>query len=240
MKAVILAGGTGSRLRPMTKLVNKHLLPVGDQPMIIHAIRKVKEAGITDILIVTSREAAGMFISFLGSGEEEGVHLTYRIQEQAGGIAEALALAKPFVADEEKFIVLLADNLFEESLREHLDAFRNQKSGAMVLLKQVEDPRRYGVPAFNESGTRIVGIEEKPEEPKSSYSVTGVYMYDRDVFKRIQHIKPSARGELEITDVNNAYALTGELCFRKLEGWWIDAGTFDSLYMASRLIRKQC
>ncbi len=237
MKAVLLAGGTGTRLRPLTNLINKHLLPVGDRPMIAHAIDKLKQAGITDILLVTGRSSAGWFTSYLGSGKDEDVSLTYRIQEEAGGIAQALALAEPFIGTDDKFVVQLGDNLYEESLRPHLEAFRQQASGALVLLKQVEDPKRYGVPVFDASGGRIVRIEEKPAKPACDLCVTGIYMYSSDVFSRIQDIRPSARGELEITDVNNAYAASGELSHRLLSGWWTDAGTFDSLHEAAQLVR---
>ncbi|PZD95133.1 spore coat protein [Paenibacillus sambharensis] len=237
MRAVILAGGTGSRLRPLTNLINKHLLPVGEQPMISHAVNKLRQAGVTDILIITSRSAAGMFTAYLGSGDSEGVALTYKVQEQAGGIAEALALAEGFVGLDDKFIVLLGDNLFEDPLKPHIEAFRQQKDGAMVLLKEVHDPERYGVPVFTGDGSRIERIEEKPENPSSSFCVTGIYMYDASVFDRVRAIEPSARGELEITDVNNAYAADGKLSSRKLEGWWTDAGTFDSLYEASARMR---
>jgi len=237
VKAVILAGGTGSRLRPLTNLINKHLLPVGDRPMISHAIDKLKEAGITDIMLITGRASAGWFTSYLGSGSDDEVSITYRIQEEAGGIAQALSLAEPFIGTDDKFVVLLGDNLYEEPLRPHLDAFRSQPAGALVLLKQVDDPKRYGVPVFDASGTKIVRIEEKPEEPACDLCVTGIYMYGADVFERIAAIRPSARGELEITDVNNAYAASGQLAHRMLSGWWTDAGTFDSLYEAANLVR---
>ncbi|MFB9330240.1 sugar phosphate nucleotidyltransferase [Paenibacillus aurantiacus] len=232
MKAVILAGGTGSRLMPLTKLLNKHLLPVGRLPMISYGIEKLKEAGVTEILIVTSRQAAGAFIDYLGSGAESGVSLTYRIQEEAGGIAQALELARPYVGGAEKFIVLLGDNLFEEALTPHLDAFRRQQEGAMVLLKQVPDPERYGVPKFNGDG-EIMRIEEKPAQPDNNWCVTGIYGFDGHAFDFIAGIEPSQRGELEITDVNNAYASRGQLRYGKLQGWWTDAGTFESLQEAS-------
>jgi len=232
LKAVLLAGGTGSRLRPLTKLYNKHMLPVGDRPMIGHAIAKVKEAGIRDVVLVTGRESAGAFIAYLGSGREEGLSITYRIQEEAGGIAEALAQAESAVDPDDKIVVMLGDNLFEESLKPHLEAFAAQPDGAMVLVKRVSDPRRYGVPVFDESG-RIVRIEEKPERPASDLCVTGIYFYHADVFGIIRRLKPSRRGELEITDVNNVYAAAGKLTHRTLTGWWTDAGTFDSLHEAS-------
>lgn len=232
MKAVILAGGTGTRLLPLTKLMNKHLLPVGKLPMICYSIMKLKEAGITEILIVTGREAAGSFIAFLGSGREYGVSLTYRIQEEAGGIAQALELAQSFVGTDRKFAVLLGDNLFEEPLSAHLERFRQQPGGAMVLLKQVPDPHRYGVPVFDADG-RIARIDEKPVIPRSDRCVTGIYLFDESVFSLIAHQEPSLRGELEITDVNNTYAAQGMLEYGELSGWWTDAGTFESLLEAA-------
>ncbi|NBD26517.1 sugar phosphate nucleotidyltransferase [Paenibacillus glycinis] len=233
MKAVILAGGTGTRLRPLTKLLNKHLLPVGKLPMICYGLGSLQAAGISDILLVTDRKALGDFASFLGSGRDYGVSLTYRVQEEAGGIAQALELARPFVGEDGKFVVLLGDNLFEESLKPHLDAFRSQPAGAMVLLKQVPDPERYGVPVFDGEG-RIVHIDEKPAAPLTDSCVTGIYMYDGTVFDIIAAQSPSQRGELEITDVNNAYAAKGKLEYRHLSGWWADAGTFRSLLEATR------
>lgn len=232
MKAVILAGGTGTRLQPLTKLLNKHLLPVGRLPMICYGIRKLKEAGIGNILLVTGREAAGMFTSFLGSGRDYGVSLTYRIQEEAGGIAQALELARPFIGEDGKFVVLLGDNLFEEPLKPHLEAFERQHGGAMVLLKQVPDPERYGVPEFGEDG-KIVRIVEKPVRPQTDSCVTGIYFFDRTVFEIIEGQAPSHRGELEITDVNNDYAARGKLSHACMTGWWTDAGTFESLQEAS-------
>ena len=231
MKAVILAGGTGTRLLPLTRLMNKHLLPVGKLPMICYSLQKLREAGIKDILIVTGKEAAGMFTGFLGSGREYGVSLTYRIQEEAGGIAQALELAEPFIGGERKFIVLLGDNLFEEPLGPHIEAFERLPEGAMVLLKQVPDPERYGVPEFDDAG-RIVRIVEKPERPQTDKCVTGIYLFDDTVFRLIAEQEPSKRGELEITDVNNAYAVTGKLQYGMLQGWWTDAGTFESLHEA--------
>ncbi|MBM7566721.1 sugar phosphate nucleotidyltransferase [Paenibacillus sacheonensis] len=233
MKAVILAGGTGTRLLPLTKLLNKHLLPVGRLPMICYSLISLQAAGITDILLVTAPKALGDFASFLGSGKDYGVSLTYRIQEEAGGIAQALELARPFIGSDDKFIVLLGDNLFEEPLKPHMDAFRSQASGAMVLLKQVPDPERYGVPVFD-GGGRIIHIDEKPAAPQTDSCVTGIYMYDGTVFDLIAEQSPSQRGELEITDVNNAFAGKGKLEHRHLSGWWTDAGTFDSLLEANR------
>ncbi|GMK37427.1 glucose-1-phosphate thymidylyltransferase [Paenibacillus sp. CCS19] len=233
MKAVILAGGTGTRLRPLTTLLNKHMLPVGRYPMIHYAIDKMKEAGITDILLITGRATAGLFITYLGSGAEFGVSITYRIQEEAGGIAQALDLAKPFIGPHERFVLLLGDNLFEDSLERFAAQFEKQASGAMVLLKHVADPRRYGVPTFDESGQSIVRITEKPDAPDTSYSVTGIYFYDSSAFELIAGLSPSERGELEITDLNNAYARLGKLSYMVLDGWWTDAGTFESLHEAA-------
>jgi glucose-1-phosphate thymidylyltransferase len=232
MKAVILAGGTGSRLMPLTSYINKHMLPVGKHPMIHHGIQSLQKAGIQDILIITNRQSAGMFIQYFGSGHQMKMSLAYRIQEEAAGIADALQLARPFINDGEKFLVLLGDNLFDEDLTPYVEDFQKQAEGAMVLLKQVDDPRRYGVPIFSPSGT-ILHIEEKPAEPESDLSVTGLYMYSTDVFQRIENISPSSRGELEITDLNNLYAAAGLLTYREISGWWIDAGTFDSLREAS-------
>ncbi|MCM3629005.1 sugar phosphate nucleotidyltransferase [Paenibacillus glycanilyticus] len=232
MKAVILAGGTGSRLMPLTSYINKHMLPVGRHPMIQYGIETLRKAGIQDILIITNRQSAGMFIQYFGSGAELSVSLVYRIQEGAGGIADALQLARPFIAEGEKFLVLLGDNLFEEDLTPYIEEYQQQKGGAMVLLKEVDDPHRYGIPVFHPDGA-IKHIEEKPEKPESNLSVTGLYMYSSDVFQRIENISPSSRGELEITDLNNLYAAAGLLTYRTLSGWWMDAGTFESLKEAS-------
>lgn len=238
MKAVLLAGGTGSRLKPLTNLYNKHMLPVGDRPMIGHAVAKLKEAGIRDIILVTGRAAAGQFAAYLGSGRDNGLSITYRVQEEAGGIAEALGLAEPLIGPGEKFVVQLGDNLYEESLIAHAAAYAKQREGAMVLLKKMKNPFRYGVPIFDETTGRIVRIEEKPRVPASDYCVTGIYFYDSHVFDIVRRIRPSGRGELEITDVNNAYASAGMLQHRLLSGWWTDAGTFDSLHEAAALLRR--
>lgn len=232
MKAVILAGGTGTRLMPLTSLMNKHMLPVGKYPMIYYGIDKLKNAGIREIIIVTGRNSVGRFAQYLGSGSDMGISITYRIQEEAGGIAEALQLAQPFISSGEKFIVLLGDNLFKDDLVPYVEKYKQQPGGAMVLLKQVKDPRRYGVPVFHSSGS-IVRIEEKPDNPQSDLCVIGIYMYDSQVFKLIEQIKPSTRGELEITDLNNLYAAAGLLTYETLSGWWTDAGTFESLREAS-------
>lgn len=230
VKGIILAGGTGSRLHPLTALINKHLLPVGPYPMIYYGIEKLKNAGIENILLVIGKQSAGLYMDFFGSGSEFGVKLTYKIQDEAGGIAQALAQAEGFINKDDKFVVLLGDNLFTDDLTKYVTAFRNE-SGAKVFVKRVSDPHRYGVPAFE--GDRITHIEEKPANPKSNYCVTGIYMYDGSVFEIIRQLKPSARGELEITDVNNKYAAIGKLSSHTLQGWWSDAGTFSSLLEAT-------
>jgi glucose-1-phosphate thymidylyltransferase len=237
LKAVILAGGTGTRLKPLTFWTNKHLLPVGTYPMICHGVAKLREAGFRDLIIVTGRSALGGFADVLGSGRDWGVSLTYVVQEEAGGIAQALELARPFIAPGQKFAVLLGDNLFEESLRPYREQYERQKDGAMVLLKKVADPRRYGVPLLDPDSGRILRIEEKPENPSSSFCVIGLYFYDREVFDVIDRISPSHRGEMEITDVNNAYAAAGRLNFGELQGWWTDAGTFESLEDAGKRLK---
>lgn len=232
MKGIILAGGTGSRLFPLTKVTNKHLLPIGQYPMLYHLISKLKKAGIYEIFIVTGKEHAGAIVNLLGSGYEMGLHFTYRIQDQAGGIAQALGLAETFVGND-RCTVILGDNIFEDDITEYVENFKQQKEGAKILIKQVDDPERYGVPELK--GDSIVGIEEKPKNPKSNYCVTGIYMYDSTVFDIINTLKPSARGELEITDVNNEYIRRGTLTYDKLKGWWTDAGTFESLKRANEL-----
>ncbi|WP_010503115.1 sugar phosphate nucleotidyltransferase [Paenibacillus elgii] len=232
MKGVILAGGSGTRLKPMTRFLNKHLLPVGPYPMIHYAISKMAEVGISDILLVTGKHSGGLFIDYIGSGREWNVRMSFKVQEEPGGIAQALSLAEDFVNPREKFVVLLGDNLFEDSLKEEFARFREQPVQARVFLKKIEDPRRYGVPVMD--GSRIVRIEEKPELPKSSYCVTGIYMYDAGVFDIIRTIQPSARGEMEITEVNNRYAARGMLSYGILNGWWIDAGTHLSFMEAAQ------
>lgn len=240
MKGVILAGGTGTRLYPLTRLINKHLLPVGESPMICYGIERLKQAGISDILLIISKQSAGLYTDFLGGGEQLGVKLTYKIQERAGGIAEALNLAKGFIYPGEKFVVLLGDNLFLDDLGPFVEKYNKQPAGsARVLLKRVNDARRYGVPVFDETNRRLISyIEEKPPQPKSSYCVTGIYMYDDQVFERIARTKPSGRGELEITDVNNLYAREGRLEYDVLRKWWTDAGTFESLRQAAQKMRE--
>lgn len=232
MKAIILAGGTGSRLYPLTKVTNKHLLPVGKYPMVFHAVHKLKQAGLTDILLVTGKEHMGDVVSLLGSGSEMGVSFTYKVQDEAGGIAQALGLAEQFVG-EDQMVVILGDNVFVDDITPSVNHFKHQKTGAKILLQKVPDPTRFGVPELE--GERIVSIEEKPQNPKSNYAVTGIYMFDHHVFEIIRSLKPSARGELEITDVNNAYIKRGELTYDILQGWWTDAGTHESLARANEL-----
>ncbi|TVX87176.1 sugar phosphate nucleotidyltransferase [Paenibacillus agilis] len=234
MKGIILAGGTGSRLLPLTKMMNKHLIPIGKFPMIYYGIERLKEAGITELFIVIGSKSVPLYVDFIGSGQSLGVHVSFLIQEGAGGIAQALSLVEPFLAPNERFVVLLGDNLFHDSLKPYLQQFENQGDGeALVLLKKVKDAHRYGVPVLDEQEPeRIIKIEEKPRKPKSSFCVTGIYMYDTAVFEHIRHISPSARGELEITDVNNAYASKGLLQYNILNGWWTDAGTYESLHAA--------
>jgi len=237
MKGVVLAGGTGSRLFPLTKITNKHLLPVYDKPMIYYPIQTLVDAGIKDILVVTGGRNAGEFLRLLSNGKEFGLkHLDFTYQEGEGGIAEALDLAAHF-ADGHKICVILGDNIIEGSIAEAAKAFREQPSGARILLKQVTDAERFGVAEL--AGNRIVGIEEKPKQPKSDYAVTGIYMYDASVFDKIHTLVPSGRGELEITDVNNAYIREGTMTFSFLDGWWTDAGTFESLLRASNLVSEQ-
>ncbi len=233
IRGVVLAGGTGSRLLPLTRVTNKHLLPVGSEPMIFHPVRKLAEAGIRQVLVVTGLEHMGHVVGALGSGADLGCELTYRVQDEAGGIAQALGLAEDF-AGGGPVAVVLGDNVFQDALRPEVLRFLEQGRGARILLKQVEDPARFGVPTLQ--GERIVRIDEKPAEPASSYCVTGLYLYDAGVFDVIRGLQPSARGELEITDVNNRYIEQGLLSWGELEGWWTDAGTFESLARANRLL----
>ena len=234
LKGVILAGGLGTRLHPLTKVTSKHLLPVGNEPMVFHSVKQLTAAGITDILIVTNPQYVGDFVNALGSGKDFGCEFTYRVQEEAKGIAHALALAEGF-ANSGRIAVLLGDNIFETSIQHAADDFHAQPKGARVLLKQVPDPERYGVAVFD-GRDRIVAIDEKPEHPKSSYAVVGVYFYDASVFDIIRTIEPSARGEYEITTVNNAYIQRGELAHSFVRGEWVDAGTFDSLSEAHQIL----
>ena len=238
MKGIILAGGLGSRLLPITRVTNKHLMPVYDQPMVYYPIRTLLTAGIDDILIVTGGEHAGDFLKLLGNGKHLGIrHLEYTYQEGEGGIADALRLAEDF-CDGEKSCVILGDNIIEGSIAEAADAFRSQSTGAKVLLKQVEDPERFGVVRFTEDNPNgsIAEIIEKPQDPPSHFAVTGMYFYDADVFTMCNQLSPSERGELEITDVNNMYLKRGDLTHALLQGWWTDAGTFESLHRASMLV----
>ncbi len=236
MKGVVLAGGTGSRLFPLTKITNKHLLPIYDKPMVYYPIQTLVDAGISDIMIVTGGRNAGDFLRLLGNGKQFGLaHLNYAYQEGEGGIAEALALAEHF-ADGDRICVILGDNIIEGSITDAVKRFEAQPCGARILLKKVPDAERFGVAEIE--GDRIIGIEEKPERPKSNYAVTGIYMYDASVFSKIRTLVPSNRGELEITDVNNGYIGEGTMCFSYLNGWWTDAGTFDSLLRAGNLVAR--
>ena len=236
MKGVVLAGGLGTRLRPLTAVTNKHLLPVYDQPMIHYPIRTLVNAGITDIIIVTGGNSAGDFLKLLGNGKAFGLkHLNYTYQEGEGGIAEALALVEHFAAGD-PVCVVLGDNIIETNIISAARAYRHQGSGAKILLKKVVDPQRFGVPEVD--GRRVVRIEEKPEFPKSEFAVIGIYMYDATVFEIIRTLKPSGRGELEITDVNNAYIDRNEMTWEELDGWWTDAGSFESLLRASNLVAE--
>ncbi|WP_010676906.1 sugar phosphate nucleotidyltransferase [Bacillus timonensis] len=235
MKGIILAGGKGTRLYPLTKVTNKHLLPVGKEPMIFNPIKQLISVGITEILIVTSTQHMGDVVNLLGSGKELGCSFTYKVQEEAGGIAQALALAENF-AQGEKIVVILGDNISTTSIKPNVDRFINQKYGARILLKKVGDPERYGVAAIDEK--KVIQIEEKPNIPKSDYAVIGYYMYDSQVFNFIREIKPSNRGELEISSVNNLYIENGQLEYDILEGSWTDAGTFESLKFANEIVLK--
>ena len=237
MKGVILAGGLGSRLLPLTRITNKHLLPVFDRPMIYYPLQALINAGIRDILLVTGGNHAGDFLKLLGNGKDFGLqHLNYTYQEGEGGIAAALSLAEHF-AEGQRLCVVLGDNIIERNFRASASRFTSGNGGARILLKSVPDPERFGVAAFR--GRRIVGIEEKPRRPKSRYAVTGIYMYDARVFDVIRTLKPSGRGELEITDVNNAYLAWGELDHAFVEGWWTDAGAVESLFRAAGLVAQQ-
>jgi glucose-1-phosphate thymidylyltransferase len=236
LKGVVLAGGLGTRLRPLTAVTNKHLLPVYDQPMIYYPVQTLVNAGITDIMIVTGGNSAGEFLRLLGNGKAFGLkHLNYTYQEGEGGIAEALSLVEHFAAGD-PVCVVLGDNIIEGNIRSAVRAYRHQGGGAKIILKRVPDPQRFGVPEL--VGPQVLRIEEKPETPKSDYAVIGIYMYDGDVYDIIRTLEPSGRGELEITDVNNAYIARGEMTWEELEGWWTDAGTFESLLRASNLVAE--
>ncbi len=237
MKGVILAGGLGSRLRPLTQVTNKHLLPVYDRPMIFYPLQTLVEAGIRDILIVTGGNDAGDFLRLIGNGAAFGLkHVNYTYQKGEGGIAEALGLAEHF-ADGEKIVVILGDNIFQSDIAPFVEQFKKQPLGAKILIKKVPDPERFGVAVFHRG--RVKSIEEKPRRPTSDYVVTGIYMYDAQVFHIIKTLRPSARGELEITDVNNAYIRRGQMTCDILKGWWSDCGTFESLLRASQLVAKR-
>ncbi|HZL98782.1 MAG TPA: sugar phosphate nucleotidyltransferase [Planctomycetota bacterium] len=235
MKGVILAGGLGTRLMPLTKITNKHLLPIYDRPMIFYPIETLRNAGIKDILIVTGGNSAGDFLRLLENGDELGVSLSYAYQRGEGGIADALRLAERF-AGGEPICVMLGDNLIERHIRDTVQAFNGRGQGACILLKEVEDPERFGVAVLE--GDRIARIIEKPKVPPSNLAVIGIYLYDPRVFEIIKTLKPSGRGELEITDVNNAYISAGQMSYGILQGWWTDAGTFESLLRASRLVAE--
>jgi glucose-1-phosphate thymidylyltransferase len=237
MKGVVLAGGLGSRLYPLTKITNKHLLPIYDRPMIYYPIQTLIDAGIEDIMVVTGGNFAGDFLQLLGNGKDFGLnHLSYAYQQGEGGIAEALSLAEHF-AEGGPICVVLGDNIIEKDIRSAADDYRKQEDGAKILLKKVHDPQRFGVPEID--GDRIVKIEEKPKNPKSEFAVIGVYFYDNTVFDVIKTLKPSDRGELEITDVNNHYIDEGNMTWSELDGWWTDAGTFESLRLAGNLVAEK-
>lgn len=236
MKGVVLAGGLGSRLYPLTKITNKHLLPVYDKPMIYYPVQTLINAGIKDIMIVTGGNYAGHFLQLLGNGRDFGLKdLNYTYQQGEGGIADALSLVEHF-ADDEPVCVVLGDNIIEGNIRKAAEDYRQQEKGAKILLKKVHDPQRFGVPEID--GDRVVQIEEKPKKPKSDYAVIGIYFFDNTVFDVIKTLKPSDRGELEITDVNNHFINEGTMTWAELEGWWTDAGTFESLLYASNLVAK--
>ncbi|MFC1668481.1 sugar phosphate nucleotidyltransferase [Chlamydiota bacterium] len=236
MKGIILAGGLGKRLHPLTKITNKHLLPIYNKPMIYYPLMTLVNASITDLLIVTGGHYAGEFLRLLGTGKEFGLKkINYTYQEGEGGIAAALSLAEDF-ADGEKIVVILGDNIIEKSILTHVETFKKQEKGALILLQEIEQPERFGVPVLKENN--LVIIEEKPQKPQSPYAVTGIYMYDETVFEIIRGLSPSERNELEITDVNNEYISRGEMNHAILDGWWTDAGTFDSLLLANNLIAQ--
>lgn len=236
MKGVVLAGGTGSRLFPITRVTNKHLLPVYDKPMVYYPVQTLINADIKEILLVTGGKNAGDFLRLLGNGRDFGLrHLNYTYQEGEGGIAEALSLAEYF-ADGESICVILGDNIIENNIRSAVENFKKQERGAKIILKEVTDASRFGVAEIG--GDHVIGIEEKPQAPKSNYAVIGVYLYDPTVFQKIRRLKPSGRGELEITDVNNFYVQEGTLTYETLDGWWTDAGTFESLLRANNLVAK--
>ena len=236
MKGVVLAGGTGSRLNPLTRVTNKHLLPIYDRPMVYYPIQTLVNAGIEEILVVTGGKNAGDFLRLLGNGHDFGLkHINYTYQEGEGGIAHALGLAE-FFAGEDLVCVILGDNIIENNICDAVESFKKQGEGAKILLKEVGDARRFGVAEIR--GKHVIGIEEKPRVPKSNQAVIGIYLYDKTVFQKIRRLKPSGRGELEITDVNNFYIEEGKLTYEKLDGWWTDAGTFESLLRANNLVAE--
>lgn len=238
MKGVILAGGTGSRLAPLTKVTNKHLLPIFNKPMIYYPLMRMKEMGMSSVLIVTGRGHAGSFLELLGNGSEFGLSLSYEVQEEAGGIAQALALAENFIGDQEKFVVMLGDNIYEDTLKPAFDAFLASDEKGHVFLKEVERPQSYGVPRFD--GEKISEIIEKPTDPPSQYAVTGCYMYTREVFDFVKNLTPSARGELEISDVNDHYVKNGLMGHTVLDGFWGDCGeSFEGMMEVSNYIMKK-
>jgi glucose-1-phosphate thymidylyltransferase len=238
MKGVILAGGSGTRLHPLTRITNKHLLPLYDKPMIYYPIQTLAEAGVTEVMLVTGGNNAGDFLRLLGDGREFGLkQLNYAYQERAGGIAEAIGLAEHFV-DRDKVIVILGDNIVDSSIKSSVDNFATQPSGARILLTSVEHPESYGVPIIE--GERIIFIQEKPQYPRSNYAVTGIYMYDASVWEIVKTLKPSGRGELEVTDINNAYIDRGQMEYDVLDGWWGDAGeSIDSYYETFRFLAER-
>jgi glucose-1-phosphate thymidylyltransferase len=235
-KGIVLAGGTGSRLMPLTKVTNKHLLPIGQKPMIYYPIEKLTSIGIEQILIITGVEYMGDVVGLLGSGRDFACQFTYKVQDEAGGIAQALGLAEGF-SHGDQLVAILGDNIFEANLKQYADRFISQKIGARVLLKQVANPQRFGVAEISDG--KVISIEEKPKKPRSDYIITGIYFYDNAVFDIIRTLQPSARGELEISDVNNAYITKGQLAYDILDGWWTDAGTFESLNRANKLVIKE-
>ena len=237
IKGVILAGGTGSRLFPLTRVTNKHLLPVGRKPMIMHCVENLTGAGITEIMVITGPEHMGAIVTLLGSGKDFGCHFTYRVQDEAGGIAQALGLCTAFVGSDH-CCVILGDNIFTAPLTPYVTRFREVNEGAMILLKRVPDPGRYGVAELSADKKKVVAIEEKPKQPKSDYAVTGMYFYDASVFSVVKTLKPSGRGELEITDVNNDYIRRKQLLWDELPGEWTDAGTFQSLLKANEIMAE--
>jgi glucose-1-phosphate thymidylyltransferase len=237
MKGIVLAGGLGKRLYPLTKITNKHLLPVYDRPMIFYPVQTLVEAGVKDILIVTGGNNAGDFLRLLGNGKDFGLrHLNYTYQEKEGGIAEAVGLAEEF-SEGEKVVIILGDNIIGESIRPAVEDFKKQKSGGKIFLKRVNNPREYGVAELK--GKKVVRIEEKPKKPKSNLAVIGLYMYDNQVFEIVKTLKPSGRGELEITDVNNVYIKKGNMTYSVLKGFWADAGeSIDALLETNILVTK--